>query len=82
MLKPLPRCARRSLTTLLFLCARAFVQVGKKRGLPYSGLSAYLSELETPEEYENNFRNFKAIEQRMERRIRISEERKESAKMV
>lgn len=58
------------------------MQVGKKRGLPYSGLSAYLSELETPEEYENNFRNFKAIEQRMERRIRISEERKESAKMM
>ena len=58
------------------------VQVGKKRGLPYTGLSAFLSTLEAPEEYEEVMAEFNPIEQRKERRVRIAEERHERAKTV
>lgn len=58
------------------------IQVGKKRGLPYTGLSAFLSTLETSEEYQEINSKFQPIEQRKERRVRIAEERHERAKTV
>ena len=51
-------------------------QVGKKRKLPYEGIAKCLENFETPDEYEENFKKFKPIEQRKERRERIAEERK------